>query len=208
MRSYVVKQGDSPGSIAVEFASCPKCSRDLVLHLGNAHKPIVTHPNGYVTFKSLRVGETLRLPDKWFEPRFELLPPCYFASLPYADGVTPSPFGEKAPVILRHFRALDVAADKFNRLADLNNESFVAGANDAADAINLAVEPAAATDRGRATMEALKQAVRRCQMLKMSLDMNATEFPAKARAEVQKALETALTNAQHAMSDFYATIQP
>jgi hypothetical protein len=42
----------------------------------------------------------------------ELLPPAYYGSLPYADGVTPSPFGELAPIVLRDFFALDEADER------------------------------------------------------------------------------------------------
>ena len=73
----------------------------------NPHKETVSHSNGFVTFKNLSVGEELRLPEKWFGPRMDLLPPAYYGCLPYADGVTPSPFGELAPAVLRDFFALD-----------------------------------------------------------------------------------------------------
>jgi hypothetical protein len=55
----------------------------------NPHKPTVTYPNGYVTFKEIRRGEKLNLPDKWWSKEFDALPPSYFAALPYADGITP-----------------------------------------------------------------------------------------------------------------------
>jgi hypothetical protein len=54
----------------------------------NAHKETVTYPNGFTTFKTLRVGEKINLPDKWWSKEFDSLPPSYFAALPYADGVT------------------------------------------------------------------------------------------------------------------------
>lgn len=87
MRTHVVREGDSPARIAIEFVGCPKCARDLVL--ANPHKKAVTHPNGFVTFEELRAGETLNLPDKWFNGAIDRLPPEYFAALPHADGVTP-----------------------------------------------------------------------------------------------------------------------
>lgn len=86
MRTYVVQPGDSPAKIAIEFAGCPKCARDLVL--ANRHKPMFTHPNGFITFQDLRVGETLWIPDKWFSEEFDRLPPEYFAALPHPDGIT------------------------------------------------------------------------------------------------------------------------
>lgn len=89
MREYVVQPGDSPAKIAISFAQCPKCARDLVLSPGNSHKDRVTHPNGFVTFKELRAGERLELPEKWFDGSMDELPNSYFQALPYADGVTP-----------------------------------------------------------------------------------------------------------------------
>ena len=89
MREYVVKAGDSPASIAAQerHAGCPKCSRDLID--ANPHKPSVTYPNGFITFRELRVGERLRLPEKWFNGELDRMPQSYFNALPYANGVTP-----------------------------------------------------------------------------------------------------------------------
>lgn len=197
MRTYTVKAGDSPGAIAAEHAGCPKCSRDLTLV--NEHKPTVTYPNGYVTFKSLQIGEQLRLPDKWFDPRFELLPPAYFASLPYADGVTPSPFGAAAPGILRDFRALDVAADKLTALANagshMDDEAFASDARNVAAAINAAYQPALGNASASQYVHAAQEALRW-----------ATQ--AETRAEIQKALAGALGDAQLAMKELYSTTQP
>jgi hypothetical protein len=88
VRTYVVQPGDSPASIAAQFAGCPKCARDLMGAV-NGHKETVVYPNGFVTFRELRAGETLNLPDKWWSKEFDQMPPEYFATLPYADGVTP-----------------------------------------------------------------------------------------------------------------------
>ncbi len=89
MRTYVVRAGDSPASIAAQdhHAACPKCSVDLIR--ANPEKKTVRYPNGFVTFKDLRVGEVLRLPEKWFNGELDQMPNSYFAALPYADGVTP-----------------------------------------------------------------------------------------------------------------------
>ena len=88
MRTYVVQPGDSPAKIASrdDMAGCPKCAVDLVR--ANPHKKSVRHANGFVTFKTLRVGEVLNLPEKWFNGEHDALPPEYFKALPYADGVT------------------------------------------------------------------------------------------------------------------------
>lgn len=80
--------GDSPASIASRpnMAGCPKCSNLLVA--ANPDLPTVTHPNGFKTFRELRVGQRLRLPDAWFDGSLDAKPQSYFDALPYADGVT------------------------------------------------------------------------------------------------------------------------
>jgi len=80
MRTYTVKAGDSPASIAISFAGCPKCTEALVK--SNPTKPAVRYPNGFVTFQSLNVGEQLRLPDEWFNGQLDALPQEYFERLP------------------------------------------------------------------------------------------------------------------------------
>jgi len=89
VRTYVVQLGDSPASIAArdDMAGCPKCSHALIA--ANPHKDTVVYPNGFRTFKELRAGEVLNLPEAWFDGSMDALPPSYFAALPYADGVTP-----------------------------------------------------------------------------------------------------------------------
>ena|SRR5271166_3148274 len=90
MREYVVRVGDSPASISAQahHAGCPKCTNLLVA--ANPDLPTVTYPNGFKTFRELRVGQRLRLPDAWFDGTLDRQPQSYFDSLPYADGVTPS----------------------------------------------------------------------------------------------------------------------
>ena len=97
MRNYVVQPGDSPAKIAIQFAGCPKCTIDLI-H-ANAHKPAVRHPNGFLSFSDLSVGETLWIPDKWFSKEFDELPPEYFAALPHPDGVTLSKAQRQAGIV-------------------------------------------------------------------------------------------------------------
>jgi hypothetical protein len=80
VRTYVVRAGDSPAKIAIEYAGCPKCTRDLVA--ANPAKATKTYPNGFVTFQSLAVGEVLNLPDKWFNGALDRLPQAYFDELP------------------------------------------------------------------------------------------------------------------------------
>jgi hypothetical protein len=62
---HTVQRGQSPVDIAIEYTGCPKCTRDLVL--ANPHKPYAVLPNGFITFRELRVGEVLNLPNKWFD---------------------------------------------------------------------------------------------------------------------------------------------
>lgn len=89
VRVYEVRAGDSPAGIASrdDMAGCPRCAIDLVR--ANSHKETVTHPNGFVSFKELRAGEKLNLPEKWFDGTLDRLPKSYFSALPHADGVTP-----------------------------------------------------------------------------------------------------------------------
>ena len=206
MRTHVVGVGESPGSIAILYAECPKCSRDLCL-LNADQKQLVTHPNGYITFESLIEGETLVLPEKWFEPRFELLPPAYFASLPYADGVTPSPFGSAAPGILRDFKALDAAADRLCALLAMDDQSFARNVADVAEAIGTAVEPAVGRSRyALAATDAIRTAAMHNRTFEPYL---ATGLPTdQARTGIQNALKSALNSACYAVGEIYGSVQP
>src|SRR5271166_1918586 len=82
MRQYIVQPGDSPAGIASRphMAGCPKCAVDLIA--ANPKKATVKYPNGFVTFKSLAVGEVLNLPDKWFNGTLDQMPQSYFDNLP------------------------------------------------------------------------------------------------------------------------------
>lgn len=82
--SYTVQPGDTPASIAIAFAGCPKCSRDLVA--ANPHKHTVIYPNGYETFTELDAGERLALPRSWFDGTLDRMPREYFERLPSVDG--------------------------------------------------------------------------------------------------------------------------
>jgi hypothetical protein len=97
-------------------AGCPKCSRDLIA--ANPHKPTVTHPNGYVTFRDLHAGEKLIIPDKWASKEFDALPPSYFAALPHPDGVTRVGIG--APP---YSDALVAAANRANAALEADNNA-------------------------------------------------------------------------------------
>jgi hypothetical protein len=119
VRTYVVRPGDSPAKIASrdDMAGCPKCGGiDFVR--ANPHKEFVVHPNGFTTFKEIRVGERLNLPEKWFDGTMDRLPKSYFESLPYADGVTPGKgVGVGAPpseALVSAARAVDAALQADN----------------------------------------------------------------------------------------------
>src|SRR6516165_3242049 len=98
MRQYVVHPGDSPATIGIAYAGCPKCAVDLIK--ANPHKSTRTLPNGFKTFTSLGVGEVLNLPDKWLDGTLDTRPKAYFLALPYADGITPSTLGLAAAGVL------------------------------------------------------------------------------------------------------------
>lgn len=103
------------------MAGCPRCARDLIAV--NAHKQAVTHPNGFRSFKELRVGEKLRLPDRWFNGELDKMPPAYFASLPHHDGVTPGVHGVGA--------LGDPMSDAVSALAQLDDRTFSVAADPA-----------------------------------------------------------------------------
>jgi hypothetical protein len=149
VRTYVVQPGDSPARIAIQFAGCPRCAIDLTT--SNPHKPTVIHPNGFKTFRDLRVGETLSLPDKWFSEEFDRLPPSYFARLPHSDGVTPGavgdstdpaspPSGGYAPVVvIPAFPSAVVSAAQAAASALGADPNYCASVRQAGSAVNAAV---------------------------------------------------------------------
>jgi hypothetical protein len=211
MRVYVVRPGDSPAKIASmdEHASCPKCAIDLV-RANAPPKEVIVHPNGFLTFRELRVGERLRLPEKWFEPRFELLPPAYFASLPYADGVTPSPFGDMAVVILHDFKVLDVAADRLEALSRMDDATFAKSVGPVAEAISTAADPAFDHSDGLQFALAAQQDIRNAMPHGQAFSTFAAAGLAapNARISVMEALSSGLTNAYRAIGQKYGKIQP
>jgi hypothetical protein len=111
MREHVVQPGDSPASIAAAYAGCPKCAKDLVaLH---SHRPTISYPNGYKTFREMSAGERLALPDKWFNGSLDALPSSYFAALPHPNGTTHG-VGTLG----------DPASDAVSALAQLDDHAF------------------------------------------------------------------------------------
>lgn len=207
MRQYVVQPGDSPASIAAQdqHAACPKCAIDLVM--ANPGKERVVYPNGFTTFKDLRAGEILDLPDKWFTAAFDQLSPAYFKVLPFADGKTRGSIGA-----LGDYPDLDVATSKVAALAAMDNATFANAVGDAGSAINAAVREAygspntVAATAAQSVQAGTQWAWQRNQDLSAALapgapiDVTATT---QARLDIQNALSTALGNARVALNDFY-----
>ena len=214
MRTYVVQEGDTPAGIASrdEMAGCPKCAVDLVA--ANPNKPTVTYPNGFKTFRELRVGETLNLPDKWFDGTLDSRPTAYFAALAYADGVTPSTLGDYASGVLGNFSALDAATSQVAAMAAMTDQAFSNAVGNAGTAINNSITEAYGSSNAQAAQAAqaaqsgTQWAWKRNQDLANALTMSGgvpTTNVTKARLDIQNALTTALGNAKQAL---YALYQP
>lgn len=207
MQTYVVQPGDSPASISARFAGCPKCAVDLVR--SNSHKPSVTLPNGFLTFRDLRAGETLNIPDKWTSPGFERLPPAYFAALPYADGVTRGALGT-----LGDYPDLDVATSKVGALAALGDLDFNAAVGDAAAAIDASIKEAygsqnaAAAKLAQDVQDGTHWAWQRNQDLTTAIQAGDSLAINTVRLDVQSALATALGNARLALGAYYGPSAP
>jgi hypothetical protein len=213
VRTYVVRAGDSPGSIAAFEAGCPKCARDLIA--ANPHKAARTFPNGYVTFESLQEGERLNLPDKWTSKEFDELPPAYFKALPHPDGVTPSTLGDAAAGVLGDFAYLDAATTRVSVLDTIDdNWQFIKAADAAAEAIDAATfeavgtTSAASASFARDVRAATGVARQRIGDLSAALDAGDTAAAADARGDIRSALATALGSARLALQSFYGGAAP
>ncbi len=137
MRTYVVRAGDTPASIASEdhHAGCPKCAVDLIK--ANPQKRAKRLPNGFLTFEELREGEILKLPSKWFDGGLDTRPRAYFAALPHPDGVTPGTVGSEG--LLGDYATLDDASEKVLALGKMSDSDFPAAVNQAASLIDQTV---------------------------------------------------------------------
>lgn len=211
MRTYAVRAGDSPGSIAASEAGCPKCSKDLIA--ANPHKAAVVYPNGYVSFKELREGETLNLPAKWASKEFDELPPAYFKALPHPDGVTPSTLGDAAAGVLGDFAYLDAATTRVSVLDTIDdNWKFIPAADAAADAIDAATAEAIGTSSAasasfaRDVRAATGVARQRIGDLSAALDAGNQAAATEARRDVRNALAAALGSARLALQSFYGGV--
>lgn len=211
MHTHVVQAGETPASIAISYAGCPKCSRDLIS--ANRHKPTVTHPNGYVSFAELREGERLNLPSKWFDGSLDGLPTAYFAALPYHDGVTPGKFGVGTPNVLNDYAALDVASAKVGALAALGDQAFAAAVNSAADAVDASVREIgnattvptvyAAPYAQEARAATAKARQYNATVLDSAIAAGDAQEAFQARTEILKGLSSALGSARLALQAFY-----
>ena len=199
MRLYEVRPGDSPASIAAFHAGCPKCAKDLVA--ANTHKAAVTKPNGFRTFKELRVGEKLNLPDKWFDGSMDRLPASYFASLPHHDGVTKGQhqWGTFAGVG-------DPASDAVTALAMVNDPMFSAGVGPAAALIDQSVIAADSNPNpgiaayAAATHIATNSARARNTDMAAAIARGDQASTSQARLDIQNDLLTAVDSAGLAIS--------
>lgn len=209
MRSYVVQPGDSPASIAAQpnMAGCPKCAVDLVK--ANRHKPARSLPNGFVTFQSLVPGETLNLPDKWFDGTLDTRPRAYFAALPYADGVTPSTLGLAAAGVLADYATLDEATALVGTLPSLDDASFSAAVPDAANLIDSSIASEVGDMSGTAVVHAQNVRVSTSAARARNADLSAAlaagdeTSATRARLDIQNSFSTAISNARIALQSYY-----
>lgn len=207
MREYIVQPGDTPASIAIEHAGCPKCSIDLVR--AAPHKAVVVYPNGYRTFKELRAGEKLTLPEKWFTPEFDALPPAYFAALPHPDGVTPSKLGPRATGVLGDYSTLDSAIAHAAMLTPMDNQAFSAAVGGTSTLLDRSVREAdGSTNPGiaayaQATHLATGSAMQRNLDLIKAIQAGNQPTADQARIAVQNDLLTAIDSARLALGAVY-----
>ena len=211
MRTYVVREGDSPASIAArdDMAGCPKCS--LELPRVNRGKQTVTHPNGFITFRELRVGEVINLPDAWFHPAREHLPPAYYRILPHPDGVTRGSLGG----MLGDFPELDAAVAAVAQLAALDDTAFTRAVGETGTKVDTSVaevygstqSPDAAA-KARAVKDATQWAWQRNRDLAAAVAAGDRAAVTRARLDIQNSLATALGNARLAILAHYPSAAP
>jgi hypothetical protein len=211
VRTYVVKPGDSPASIAAQdsMAGCPKCS--IELPRVNRNKPAIVHLNGFVTFRDLRVGEVLNLPDEWFDPARENLPPTYYKILPHHNGITRGALGG----MLGDFPELDAAVTAVAQLAALDDAAFTQAVGQAGSKVDATVKEVygqtKSTDaaaKAKAVQDATKWAWQRNRDLSAAIAANDRATVTRARLDIQNALSTALGTARAAILAHYPSASP
>lgn len=212
MRQYVVQPGDSPASIAARdsMAGCPKCGGiDFVR--ANPHKEAIVHPNGFTTFKNLHVGETLNLPNKWFDGSLDIRPRSYFAALPHPDGVTPSTLGDSAAGVLGDYATLDAANAKVSVLATMSDQPFTAAVNDTADTIDAAVREVSGTGTpavyaapfAREVRKSTADARQKNAVLTADIAAGNQDAGFQDRSDILHSLSDAMVSARLALQAFY-----
>lgn len=208
MRDYVVQPNDSPARIAIQYAGCPKCTIDLVR--ANPHKQAVRYPNGFVTFREMQAGETLKLPEKWFSKRFDELPPVYFKALPHPDGKTPSTLGGAlAASVLGGYSKLDAAVLAVSALATKNDRAFYADLDGTAALVDASVKEASANAAAAQVAATVRTATDRARIrnldLGIALDAGNAAAAMMARLDSQSSLSAALGAAQITLQVLYTT---
>jgi hypothetical protein len=207
VREYIVQAGDTPASIASRdsMAGCPKCSRDLIA--ANLHKPTRTLPNGYTTFVELRPGEKLVIPEKWFTPEFDALPPTYFAALPHPDGVTPSKLGALAAGVLGDYMTFDSALAHAAMLTPMSIQDFSAAVDQVGALLNQSVSevPASAGGPAQDVRASTAWARQRNAQLAAALKSGDETEALAARTGIENVLLTAIDSARSALQAVYGT---
>lgn len=189
------------------MAGCPRCSIDLI-H-ANPHKKSIVHPNGFKTFESLRAGEKLNLPAKWFDGSLDTRPKAYFSALAHPDGVTP---GVGAPDVLTNYSVLDAAAAQVSALAALGDQPFNYAVEAAAAGIDASVQgigdgtTAPAIYAAPYVQDARKNtalARQRNVGLQTAIAAGDDQAGFQARDDILHDLSSALLSAQLALKAFY-----
>jgi hypothetical protein len=191
------------------MAGCPKCA--IELPRANPDRPAIRRPNGFVTFVELRVGETINLPDEWFHPAREHLPPTYYRILPHPDGVTRGSLGG----MLGDFPDLDAAVTEVAQLAAMDDAAFTKAVGDAGAKIDAAVkevsgstQSADAAAKAAAVKSATKWAWQRNRDLATAIAASDRATITRARLDIQNSLATALGNARLAILAHYPSASP
>jgi hypothetical protein len=206
MKTHTVQANETPASIAIFYAGCPKCSADLIK--ANPHKESITHPNGYKTFSSLLAGEELNIPEKWSNGELDCRPPVYFAALPYPDGVTPSTLGDAAAGVLADYAAIDAIVAQIGTLPQMNDQEFAMTATLLGNMIDQAVTQAGSVPQAKDAGAAAEWVRGRALQMAGSIINNDTAAVEAARSDIQNVLLTGLDSARGALQTYYAQVPP
>lgn len=179
--------------------------------LNSGQKATVVHPNGFLSFQELRVGEKLILPEEWFDGTLDTKPRSYFAALPHPDGVTPSRLGLAAAGILGDYAALDAASAKVGALAAMGDQAFSIAAPDVAAAIDSSVLEVAGTGSpaiyavpyAQAVRSATSQALQRNVSLVAAIGAGDTATSSQTRVDILRDFSSALLSAKLALQAFH-----